>query len=122
MKVQLFFLSFLLLFFMGSLEVAAQNQPNDNERIKELIAKKRDYNKRYGFGYRIQLYNGNERRAKSIRGRFRYLFPKVSSKLKYDSPEWKIQVGNYKTRLEADKAIMAFSKKFSGIIVVPMGK
>mgnify|MGYP000067767064 FL=1 len=117
-----FFLASFLLLFVGSLEISAQNQHNDNEQIKELIAKKRAYNERYGFGFRIQLYNGNEKRAKNIRARFRYLFPEVSTKLKYDAPEWKIQVGNYKTRLEADKAVMTFSKKFSGIIVIPMGK
>lgn len=121
-KMKTFFLSSLLLLFVGSLEISAQNQDNNNEQIKELIAKKRAYNKRFGFGFKVQLYNGNERRAKSIRNRFRYLFPDVSTKLKYDQPDWKIQVGNYKTRLEADKAIMIFSKKFSGIIVIPMGK
>ena len=121
-KMKIFFLTSFLLFFVGSLEIYAQNQDNDNKQIKELIAKKRAYNGRYGFGFRIQLYNGNEKRAKNIRTRFRSLFPEVSTKLKYDAPEWKIQVGNYKTRLEADKAVMTFSKKFSGIIVIPMGK
>ena len=33
-----------------------------------------------------------------------------------------VQVGNYKTKLEADKDAMQFQKKVSGIIVVPMGK
>lgn len=121
-KMKTFFLASFLLLFVGSLEISAQNQHNDNEQIKELIAKKRAYNERYGYGFRIQLYNGNEKRAKNIRARFRYLFPNVYTKLKYDAPEWKIQVGNYKTRLEADKAVMIFSQKFSGIIVIPMGK
>jgi hypothetical protein len=40
----------------------------------------------------------------------------------YNSPEWKVQVGNYKTKLEADKDLIKFQKKITGIIVVPMGK
>ena len=53
MKVRPLFLSTLLIFFIGSLSISAQNQNNDNEKIKELISKKRAYNKRFGFGYRI---------------------------------------------------------------------
>jgi len=49
-------------------------------------------------------------------------FPDRSSKLVYNSPEWKVQVGTYKTKLEADKDLIKFQKKFTGIIVVPMGK
>lgn len=122
MKVRPFFLSSLLILFIGSLDASAQNQNNDNENIKELISKKRAYNKRFGFGYRIQLYNGTERLARSTKSRFEVEFPEVYSKLEYNEPEWKVQVGNYKTKLEADKDLMLFQKEFSGIIVIPMGK
>ena len=84
--------------------------------------KKRSFNNTYGFGYRIQLYNGNEQKAKSFKARFNVEFPGNSSKLIYNTPEWKVQVGNYKTKLEADKDLVKFQKKFSGIIVIPMGK
>ena len=117
-----FFLSCLLVFLIGSIDSYAQNENNDSEKIRELISKKRAYNKSFGFGYRIQLYNGNEKIAKSIRSRFRIEFPEVFSRLKYTAPEWKVQVGNYKTKLEADKALILLQKEFSGIIVVPMGK
>ena len=109
-------------FFIGTIKISAQNNTNKSAQVKELIVKKRAYNKEFGFGYRIQLYNGNEQRARSLYSKFRFHFPDVFSKLKFDSPDWKVQVGNYKTRLEADKAIRAFSEKFSAIIVIPMGK
>lgn len=122
MKIRPFFLSSLLIFFIGSINISAQNQDNDNEKIKSLISKKRAYNKRFGFGYRIQLYNGNERLARSTKGKFEVEFPEIYSKLEYNEPEWKVQVGNYKTKLEADKDLILFQKEFSGIIVIPMGK
>ena len=107
---------------LGSFTCYSQSQSNDNEHIKSFIAKKRDYNKRKGFGYRIQLYNGNELLAKSIRAQFQAEFPSVETHLKYNAPEWKIQVGNYKTTLEADKAMIDINLKFSGAIVIPIGK
>ena len=114
------FALFIVLFFAGNISISAQD--NSNKKVKKLIAKKRAYNKQFGYGFRIQLYNGREQRARSLHGKFRVLYPNVYSKLKFDSPDWKVQVGNYKTRLEADKALITFSEKFSGIIVIPMGK
>jgi hypothetical protein len=114
--------AFFALFLSGFTKVSAQNDTNSSKQIKELIAKKRDYNKRTGFGYRIQLYNGQETKAKRYKANFSIEFPTISSKLVYNAPDWKVHVGNYKTKLEADKDVLLFQEKFSGIIVVPMGK
>ena len=52
---------------------------------------------------------------------FEYEFAGVFSKWEYSATEWKIQVGNYKTRLDADKAINKIREKFYGAIVIPIG-
>ena len=110
----------------GNILIPIQEGAITKDHIKgtlhELITKKRDYNKKNGFGYRIQLYYGNEVKAKSTIGKFKYMFPGVYAKLVYDNPEWKAHVGNYKTKLEADKDLLLFKENFSGIIVIPMGK
>lgn len=100
----------------------AQNTTTISKKIEKIIAKKRSYNKNHSFGYRIQLYNGNEQKAKQYRERFKIEFPGVYSKLVYNAPEWKIQVGNYKTKLDADRALIRFREKFYGIIVIPIKK
>lgn len=112
----------ILLLSATSISFYAQNETNSTQEIKSLIAKKRAFNKEYGFGYRIQLYNGAEQNARKIRARFKIEFPNNVTKLVYSAPEWKVQVGNYKTKLEADKDLLKFREEFSGIIVVPMGK
>lgn len=115
-------LSFLIVLLATSYSSFSQDKTNETSEVKSIISKKRSFNSTYGFGYRIQLYNGNEQQARRYRARFSVEFPGISSKLVYNAPEWKIQVGNYKTKLEADKDLMKFEKKFSGIIVIPMGK
>ena len=122
MKKKIFLATFLTCIFIGTSTGFAQNNTNSSKEIEDLIAKKRDYNKKVGFGYRIQIYYGNETRAKSLRYKFRAEFPGIYNSLKYDQPYWKVQVGNYKTKLEADKALILFKEKFSGIIVIPMRK
>lgn len=122
MKNKLFFSTILLLAFIVTTNVNAQNSTNSSPQIKRLIAKKRAFNKSYGYGYIVQIYYGNETKARSLRNKFRITFPDVYTKLDYDKPDWKVLVGNYKTKLEADKAVLQFSEKFSGLIVIPLGK
>ncbi len=99
--------------------VNAQDNYSQNKSITALLKKKRDYNKRYGTGYRIQLYNGTEKRARTILRNFRSEFTWVSSKLSYEEPDWKVKVGNYKTKLEAFRALNKINEKFSGAIIIP---
>ena len=113
---------FLFFFIAISHSTYSQKKTTKLEEIRNIISKKRNFNKEFGFGYSIQLYNGNEKQARQILTRFNVDFPDRFSKLVYNSPEWKVQVGNYKTKLEADKDLIKFQKKITGIIVVPMGK
>lgn len=119
MGKQKFIISFLLILIGGVYFANGQANYTENKDIISLIEKKREYNKNNGSGYRIQLYNGLERTAKSIQGRFRVEFPGVYNKVSYKAPEWKIQIGNYKTRLQADRALNKIREKFNGAIVVP---
>lgn len=122
MKFKLFF-SLALCFFLGNLfDSNAQNSTNASKEVKELILKKRDFNKKYGYGYRIQIYYGEETKARTLQNKFKVNFPEVATFLNYEQPYWKVQVGNYKTTLEADKALLKFSEKFSGLIIIPLGK
>ena len=117
------FLGFLFLIIMlGTNNLVAQNKTNSSPEIKRLIAKKRSFNRSYGYGYIIQIYYGNETKARSLQNKFRVNFPNVYTKLDYDKPDWKVLVGKYKSKLEADKAVINFSEKFSGLIVIPLGK
>lgn len=120
MKKYSILITFLLIISGSILNVKAQDKHTENKDIISLIEKKRAYNKQNGSGYRIQLYYGLERRARSLRNRFRVEYPDIYTKLTYEEPNWKIQVGNYKARLHADRALNKIREKFSGAIVVPM--
>ena len=122
MKQKTFLNFILLVIFLGTSAIYSQNKTNTSNEVKNLIDKKRSFNKQYGYGYRVQIYYGEETKARSIENKFKINFPNVYTKLDYDQPYWKVQVGNYKTKLEADKAVINFSEKFSGLIVIPLGK
>ena len=120
MKKRSIILNLILGVVIGVFNINAQDNITDNKDITELIEKKRHYNKYNGTGYRIQLYNGLERKAKSLRNRFQVEYPGVFTKLVYKSPEWKVQIGNYKTKLEADRSLNEIREKFNGAIIIPL--
>ena len=122
MKQRTIFIFILFLTLIGTSNLSSQNSTNSSNEIKSLIAKKRDFNRQFGYGYRIQIYYGSETSARSTEYKFKVNFPNVYTKLDYEQPYWKVKVGNYKTKLEADKAVINYSEKFSGLIVLPLGK
>lgn len=122
MKKHIFLFSFLVMGFFSLQTSYAQEQKTDNELISDFISKKRSFNKEFGYGFRIQLYNGFEVEAKKTRAKFRLDFPEIETYIVYRQPEWKIQVGVYKTKLEADRALSAIKRKYDSAIVIPLGK
>jgi hypothetical protein len=108
--------------FLTSQTIYSQSIKSHSTLINELISKKRSFNKEFGYGFRIQLYNGFETEAKKTEAKFKIDFPEIKTYLLYRQPEWKIQVGFYKTKLEADRALLDFKRKYRSAIVIPLGK
>jgi len=117
MKIYSIFLSFLFITCIGSFQTNAQT--TQSEKVTGLIKKKRAYNKKNGFGFRVQLLYGEELEIRKTLKKFQFTYPTTPTEIKYDEPYWKAFVGEYKTRLEADKALNLFKKRFSSAIVVP---
>jgi|AP95_1055475.scaffolds.fasta_scaffold14617_1 hypothetical protein len=117
MRIHSIFLSFLCIVCIGSFQANAQT--TKSEEVTDLIQKKRTYNKKHGFGFRVQLLYGEELKIRKTLKKFQRTYPTIRTEIKYDEPYWKAFVGEYKTRLEADKALNLFKKGFSAAIVVP---
>lgn len=91
-----------------------------SQDIKNLVKNKITYNANSHIkkGYRIQLFYGSENGAINTQNRFREIFPNTSCSLEFDSPNWKVKVGNYKTRLMADKHLQEIITEFGDAIVI----
>jgi hypothetical protein len=99
----------------GTIKVEASHS------VKTLIAKKRAYNKslKYVEGFKIQLFYGSEQGAIKVKEDFDSVFPRVNSELKFHSPDWKVWIGSYKTRLKADRALVEIKEGFPSAIIRP---
>ena len=57
-----------------------------------------------GPGYRVQIYSGNDRnKAEKIRTEFMHSFPSVRTYLFYVQPQFRVKVGDFRTRGDAQK-------------------
>ena len=70
-------------------------------------------------GYRIQIlstssYNVNIDTLKSYTQKFEEEFPDIRAYLQYTDPDFKIRVGNFRTRVEAIPALKRIHKKYAG--------
>ena len=69
-------------------------------------------------GYRVQIYNGTKQETLKTRSKFLGVFPNVPVYTVYESPEYKVQTGDFRTRLEAEKFLKQVVNDFgSGFVV-----
>ncbi len=116
LSIRLIILVFLAI-FLNNTNVFSQSE---NEKISALIEQKKAFNKtnKNILVFKIQIYNGNETQAYAVKRNFEADFPEYRTKIIYKTPEWKTHAGNFRTRLEADRALNIVKLKYAGAIVL----
>lgn len=73
-------------------------------------------------GYRIRIYLNSVQSAReesaAALGRFRTLYPEIPSYLTYARPNFRVMVGNYRTRVDAEKALVYIKEDFPSATIV----
>lgn len=70
-------------------------------------------------GYRIQLFFDTDKKAvDEARSRFITQFPKIDTYVIYNAPNYFLKVGNFRTRLEAEKVKVSVDKDFPTNFIV----
>ena len=94
---------------------------SEDRRIAVLFKRYLDENARKpGIdGYRIQLYFGNEReKAREVKTSFLRQFSEISANESYQQPNFRVRVGDFRTRLEALRFLKQVSTSFPSAFVV----
>lgn len=123
-----------LLFLLITLTAKAQDHPgaaapdsntvhiNADPRLALIVSKPVQKGRFVGKirGFRVQIYNGNDRRkANQAKLDFMKNFPGVRSYLVYNNPQFRVRVGDFKTRGEASQLFSKVSQKFNPCMIVP---
>jgi len=119
-----FLLSILFINFLVIFTIAQQTEGTvlieTSPSIDALVRQKKQYNQNLKTtdGFKIQLFYGGEKQSYEVQNEFTMQFPEIPAKLIFSSPQWKVQVGNFKTRLEADRALVEIKQSFSSAIIL----
>jgi hypothetical protein len=99
--------------------VKAQAEFTEDFRITDLVERYSATKKGKPInGFRIQLYSGTRDQANAVRKQGISNFPESSCILKYETPDYKVQMGNYRTELEAEKDLQHVRVAFQGAFIV----
>tara|TARA_R110002051_G_scaffold185782_1_gene255212 strand:- start:157 stop:486 length:330 start_codon:yes stop_codon:yes gene_type:complete len=92
---------------------------NEDPAIAKLLEIKKDMNKddKNSDRYKIQIYSGNLGYAESIKSKFENSNGKIRSQLVFETPNYKVWVGSFRTRLEAERALVDVQKKFTDAFI-----
>jgi hypothetical protein len=73
-----------------------------------------------GRGYRVQIYSGSDRnKAASTKIDFMRRYPGVRAYLSYVSPQFRVKVGDYRSRGEAQKMYQQVERRYTPCMIVP---
>ncbi|HEY0029273.1 MAG TPA: SPOR domain-containing protein [Bacteroidia bacterium] len=89
-------------------------------KVKELLAKHAEVNAKAPIeGYRIKIHFGADKnKAKEIKAKFISKFPEFKAYEKYDQPNFNIRVGDFRTKLDAYKALKEIQLEFPSAFLV----
>tara|TARA_B000000437_G_scaffold160772_1_gene118203 strand:+ start:314 stop:730 length:417 start_codon:yes stop_codon:yes gene_type:complete len=89
---------------------------NQSKRLDSVINLKKELNSKIQ-NLRIQIYNGDRENAEQIIKEFIEVFNDTLADVIYETPNYKVWVGNYYTQLEADKKLIEIRKKFRSAFI-----
>ncbi len=102
-------------------QLQTKAQTSEDSLTHVLIKKHIAYNiaKPYSQGFRIQLYFGSQRdKAYELRTEFMKLYPQTAAYVLYQQPNFKLRVGDFRTRLDALKNLNELQAYYPSAFIV----
>ena len=97
---------------------------SQNPKFENLLNEKRKLNTSIIVNdvYKIQIYYGDSETSKKILTDFKRDFLDFDGTIVFNTPAYKVWVGNYKTRIEAEKNLLVFKKRYPNAFVIKPNK
>ena len=102
-----------------------QNLPlNQDPKFEQLLNEKRKINANlpYNDRYRIQIFNGPSEAAKKTLIEFKQEFKNLDGTIIFNTPNYKVWVGNFRTRMEAERNLVEIKKIYKTVFLIKPSK
>ncbi|MFC6097283.1 SPOR domain-containing protein [Flavobacterium qiangtangense] len=111
--------------FIAFLTVSAHSQEKNikvtqDPKFEQLLAEKRKINSSLTVNerYKIQVYNGDSETAKKTLTEFKREFKNLDGTIVFNTPTYKVWIGNFKTKIEAERNLNDLRKKYPNALVI----
>jgi len=116
----------LFLALFSNLEGRAQNTVSvqQDDRFEQLLADKRKINGAITVNdrYKVQIFYGDNEKARKTLQDFKREFKATDGTIIFESPTYKVLVGSYKSRIEAERNLAEIRKKYPHALLVKPNK
>lgn len=123
-KKSVYFLFFSLQISVFSSAQEAKITVNQDPKFEQLLNEKRKINSSITVNdrYKIQIFNGDSENSKKTLINFKKENKSIDGTIVFSTPMYKVWVGNFKTRIEAEKNLQTLKKKYPNAFLIKPNK
>ena len=116
------FLPLLALVVLSS-KMNAQGQNvsvSQDPKFEQLLNEKRKINASLTVNdsYKIQIYTGGSENAKKTLNEFRQEFNDIDATIVFNTPNYKVWVGSFRTRIEAERNLVNIKDRYKNVLLI----
>lgn len=111
-----FFTLFISSISIFCLHAQTQNSSvTQDPKFEQLLNEKRKINTSLNINdsFKIQIFNGSSDKAKQTLADFKQNFADIDATIVFNTPNYKVWVGNFKTRIEAERNLIEIKKVYT---------
>jgi len=117
----------LLAFVALTSKMNAQDQNttvSQDPKFEQLLNEKRKINASLTVNdsYKIQIYNGGSENAKKTLNEFRQEFNDIDATIVFNTPNYKVWVGSFRTRIEAERNLATIKDRYKNVLLIKPSK
>ncbi|HSD05814.1 SPOR domain-containing protein [Flavobacterium sp.] len=117
----------LLILSNTAIKISAQTSNltvNEDPKFQQLLTEKRKSNPNltYNDRYKIQIFNGVSETAKKTLSEFKQEYKNLDGTIIFNTPNYKVWVGNFRTRMEAERYLVDIKKKYKSVFLIKPNK
>ena len=97
---------------------------NQDPKFEQLLNEKRKSNVSITVNeyYKIQIFSGDSENAKKSLKGFKQEFTDLDGTIIFNTPNYEVWVGNFKTRIEAERNLIDIRKKYKNVLLIKPSK
>lgn len=121
------YMLYTIFLYFSSCYLLAQDRNisvNQDSKFEQLLNEKRKINTSLAINdrYKIQIFSGEGEKAKKILFDFKQEFENIDGTIIFNTPNYKVWIGNFKTRIEAEQKLIEIKKKYKTVLLIKPNK